>query len=175
MNPFGWLTQHHRRLPEFLFRSPSVWGYVMPSELRSPRLAVLIDADNASARIAPGLFEEIAKIGEASVRRIYGDFSTSRLKAWADVLAMHAIMTHQNFANTSGKNASDIALVIDAMDLLHSGRFAGSGLVSSDSDFTRLATRIREQGVDVYGFGEEKTPESFRQACRRFTYTENLL
>jgi uncharacterized LabA/DUF88 family protein len=147
----------------------------MAAEARAPRLAVLIDADNTSARIAPGLFEEIAKIGEASVRRIYGDFSTSRLKGWADVLAMHAIMPHQNFAYTSGKNASDIALVIDAMDLLHSGRFDGFCLVSSDSDFTRLAARIREQGVDVYGFGEQKTPESFRQACRRFIYTENLL
>jgi len=147
----------------------------MASEQRAPRLAVLIDADNASPRIAPGLFEEIAKIGEASVRRIYGDFSGTRLKSWADVLATHAIMPHQNFAYTSGKNASDIALVIDAMDLLHSGRFDGFCLVSSDSDFTRLAARIREQGVDVYGFGEQKTPESFRQACRRFVYTENLL
>lgn len=147
----------------------------MAIEPRAHRLAVLIDADNASARIAPGLFEEIAKIGEASVRRIYGDFSGSRLKGWADILATHAIMPHQNFAYTSGKNASDIALVIDAMDLLHSGRFDGFCLVSSDSDFTRLAARIREQGVDVYGFGEQKTPESFRQACRRFIYTENLL
>ena len=147
----------------------------MAIEPRAPRLAVLIDADNASARIAVGLFEEIAKIGEASVRRIYGDFSGTRLKAWADVLAMHAIMPHQNFAYTSGKSASDIALVIDAMDLLHSGRFDGFCLVSSDSDFTRLAARIREQGIDVYGFGEQKTPESFRQACRRFIYTENLL
>ena len=147
----------------------------MALEPRAPRLAVLIDADNASPRIAPGLFEEIAKIGEASVRRIYGDFSGTRLKGWADVLATHAIMPHQNFAYTTGKNASDIALVIDAMDLLHSGRFDGFCLVSSDSDFTRLAARIREQGVDVYGFGEQKTPESFRQACRRFVYTENLL
>lgn len=150
-------------------------GSLTGPEARTPRLAVLIDADNASARIAPGLFEEIAKIGEASVRRIYGDFSGSRLKAWADVLATHAIMPHQNFAYTSGKNASDIALVIDAMDLLHSNRFDGFCLVSSDSDFTRLAARIREQGLDVYGFGEQKTPESFRQACRRFIYTENLL
>lgn len=145
------------------------------TEPRAPRLAVLIDADNASARIASGLFEEIAKIGEASVRRIYGDFSGSRLKPWADILATHAIMPHQNFAYTSGKNASDIALVIDAMDLLHSGRFDGFCLVSSDSDFTRLAARIREHGTDVYGFGEQKTPESFKQACRRFIYTENLV
>lgn len=144
-------------------------------DTRSPRLAVLIDADNASARIADGLFEEIAKIGEASVRRIYGDFSSSRSKAWADVLAKHAIIPQQQFAYTTGKNASDITLVIDAMDLLHSGRFDGFCLVSSDSDFTRLAARIREQGIDVFGFGEQKTPESFRQACRRFVYTENLL
>ncbi|MFT4121888.1 NYN domain-containing protein [Bradyrhizobium sp.] len=147
----------------------------MPSELRSPRLAVLIDADNASAKIADGLFEEIAKIGEASVRRIYGDFSSARSKGWADILSKHAIIPQQQFAYTTGKNASDITLVIDAMDLLHSGRFDGFCLVSSDSDFTRLAARIREQGIDVFGFGEHKTPESFRQACRRFVYTENLL
>ncbi|MBZ9791720.1 NYN domain-containing protein [Rhizobium sp. 3T7] len=147
----------------------------MPSETRSPRLAVLIDADNTSAKISDGLFEEVAKIGEASVRRIYGDFSGTRSKGWADVLAKHAIIPQQQFAYTTGKNASDITLVIDAMDLLHSGRFDGFCLVSSDSDFTRLAARIREQGVDVFGFGEQKTPESFRQACRRFVYTENLL
>lgn len=147
----------------------------MPSEPRSPRLAVLIDADNTSAKIADGLFEEIAKIGEASVRRIYGDFSGTRSKSWADVLAKHAIVPQQQFAYTAGKNASDITLVIDGMDLLHSGRFDGFCLVSSDSDFTRLASRIREQGLDVFGFGEQKTPESFRQACRRFIYTENLL
>jgi uncharacterized LabA/DUF88 family protein len=147
----------------------------MPTEPRSVRLAVLIDADNTSPSIAAGLFEEIAKIGEASVRRIYGDFSSTRLKSWADILARYAILPHQNFANTTGKNASDIALVIDAMDLLHSGRLEGFCLVSSDSDFTRLASRIREQGIDVYGFGRQKTPESFRQACHRFIYTENLL
>lgn len=144
-------------------------------EGRSPRLAVLIDADNASAKIVDGLFEEIAKIGEASVRRIYGDFVGARSKSWIEVLARHAIIPQQQFAYTTGKNASDITLVIDAMDLLHSGHFDGFCLVSSDSDFTRLAARIREQGVDVFGFGEQKTPESFRQACRRFIYTENLL
>ncbi|MET3521634.1 NYN domain-containing protein [Mesorhizobium abyssinicae] len=147
----------------------------MPTEARSPRLAVLIDADNASAKIVDGLFEEIAKIGEASVRRIYGDFSNARSKGWNEVLSKHAIIPQQQFAYTLGKNASDITLVIDAMDLLHSGRFDGFCLVSSDSDFTRLAARIREQGVDVFGFGEQKTPLSFRQACRRFVYTENLL
>jgi hypothetical protein len=144
------------------------------AEERSKRLAVLIDADNASARIVDGLFEEIATLGEASVRRIYGDFSSPRSKGWADVLTKFAILPQQQFAYTFGKNASDIALVIDAMDLLHSGRFDGFCLVSSDSDFTRLAARIREEGADVFGFGEQKTPESFRQACRRFIYTENL-
>jgi uncharacterized LabA/DUF88 family protein len=142
---------------------------------RPPRFAVLIDADNTSPQIAGGLFEEIAKFGEASVRRIYGDFSGGQLKSWADILQKYAIDPYQQFAYTKGKNASDIALVIDAMDLLHSGRFDGFCLVSSDSDFTRLASRLREQGADVYGFGTQKTPESFRQACRRFIYTENLL
>ena len=138
------------------------------------RLAVLIDADNASPKIADGLFDEIAKIGEASLRRIYGDFSTGQLKGWSEILARHAILPQQQFAYTTGKNSSDIALVIDAMDLLHSGRFDGFCLVSSDSDFTRLAARIREQGVDVYGIGQAKTPESFRQACTRFIFSENF-
>jgi len=142
---------------------------------RLPRFAVLIDADNTSPQIASGLFEEVAKFGEASVRRIYGDFSNQQLKSWTGILQKYAIDPYQQFAYTTGKNASDIALVIDAMDLLHSGRFDGFCLVSSDSDFTRLASRLREQGADVFGFGEQKTPESFRQAFRRFIYTENLL
>ena len=141
---------------------------------RLPRLAVLIDADNTSPQIAGGLFEEVAKFGEASARRIYGDFSDQRLKSWSEILQKYAIDPYQQFAYTKGKNASDIALVIDAMDLLHSGRFDGFCLVSSDSDFTRLASRMREEGADVYGFGAQKTPESFRQACGRFIYTENL-
>jgi uncharacterized LabA/DUF88 family protein len=147
----------------------------MADEHRVRRLAILIDADNTSPRIIAGLFEEIATFGEASVRRIYGDFSSPRLKSWIEILQKYAIDPYQQFSYTSGKNASDIALVIDAMDLLHSGRLDGFCLVSSDSDFTRLASRLREQGADVYGFGEHKTPESFRQACRRFIYTENLL
>lgn len=147
----------------------------MAEENRPRRFAILIDADNTSPRIAAALFEEIAKFGEASVRRIYGDFSGQRLRSWVEILQKYAIDPYQQFAYTTGKNASDIALVIDAMDLLHSGRFDGFCLVSSDSDFTRLASRLREQGADVYGFGEQKTPESFRQACRRFIYTENLL
>jgi uncharacterized LabA/DUF88 family protein len=147
----------------------------MVENSRLPRFAVLIDADNTSPKIVEGLFEEIAKFGEASVRRIYGDFSSSRLKSWIEILQKHAIDPYQQFAYTTGKNASDIALVIDAMDLLHSGRLDGFCLVSSDSDFTRLASRLREQGADVYGFGAQKTPESFKQACRRFIYTENLI
>jgi len=147
----------------------------MADENRLRRFAILIDADNTSPKIVAGLFEEVAKFGEASVRRIYGDFSSPRLKSWADILQKYAIDPYQQFAYTSGKNASDIALVIDAMDLLHSGRFDGFCLVSSDSDFTRLASRLREEGADVYGFGARKTPESFRQACRRFIYTENLM
>jgi NYN domain/OST-HTH/LOTUS domain len=147
----------------------------MASREKIDRLAVLIDADNTSSKIADRLFEEIARLGEASVRRIYGDFSGTRLKGWTETLTRHAIVPQQQFAYTTGKNASDITLVIDAMDLLQSNRFDGFCLVSSDSDFTRLASRIREQGADVYGFGEQKTPESFRQACSRFIYTENLL
>lgn len=146
----------------------------MANVSRALRLAVLIDAENTSARIAPRLFEEVARIGDAVVRRIYGDFSGTRLRAWADVLPAHAIRSQQTFAVTTGKNAADIALVIDAMDLLHSGRLDGFCLVSSDSDFSGLATRIREQGLEVFGFGERKTPEGFRHACRRFIFIENF-
>ena len=141
---------------------------------RARRLAVLIDAENASPTVLRGLFEEVASFGEAVVRRVYGDFSGSRLRGWTEGLAAHGLVPHQTFALAAGKNAADIALVVDAMDLLHTGRFDGFCLVSSDSDFTRLASRIREQGLDVYGFGERKTPASFRNACRRFLYTENL-
>jgi len=148
---------------------------ILPSNRPALRLAVLIDAENISAKIAAKLFDEIATLGEASIRRIYGDFSNPKLKPWIDILARHAILPHQNFSHVSGKNASDMALVIDAMDLLHRGGLDGFCLVSSDSDFTRLAARIREAGIDVYGFGEQKTPESLRQACKRFIYTENLL
>lgn len=139
------------------------------------KLAVLIDADNTSPKVADALFEEVAKIGEASLRRIYGDFSKGQQAGWERVLSRHAILPTQQFAYTSGKNSTDITLVIDAMDLLHSGRFDGFCLVSSDSDFTRLAARIREQGIDVFGIGRQMTPESFRQACTRFIFTENLL
>ncbi|MEX0279615.1 MAG: NYN domain-containing protein [Arenibacterium sp.] len=139
-------------------------------------LAVLIDAENISARYAEAIFEEIASFGEASIRRIYGDFSDGGPQGWSkEKLASLAIVPQQQFANTTGKNASDIALVIDAMDILHTGRFDGFVLISSDSDFTRLASRIREQGLDVFGMGESKTPPAFKQACKRFIRVENLL
>ena len=141
---------------------------------RAPRLAVLIDADNVPASYAEAIFEEIAGLGEASVRRIYGDWSAQRLGGWARKVAALGLVADQQFSNTKGKNASDIGLVIAAMDFLHSGLFDGFVLVSSDSDFTRLAARIREQGLDVYGIGEKKTPEAFRMACKRFIYVENL-
>jgi len=141
---------------------------------RSPRLCVLIDADNVPAGYAEAIFEEIASLGEASVRRIYGDWSAQRLGGWARRVAALGMVADQQFSNTKGKNASDIGLVIAAMDFLHSGLFDGFVLVSSDSDFTRLAARIREQGLDVYGIGEKKTPEAFRMACKRFIYVENL-
>jgi len=143
-------------------------------EENTPLLAVLIDADNISAKHVNAIFAEITSFGEASVRRIYGDFSASSLKKWSNVLADHAIVPIHQPANTVGKNASDIALVIDGMDLLHSGRVDGFVLVSSDSDFTRLASRIREHGLPVYGIGERKTPAAFRKACRRFVFIENI-
>jgi uncharacterized LabA/DUF88 family protein len=146
----------------------------MPSPDRAPRLCVLIDADNVPAHYAEAIFDEIASLGEASVRRIYGDWSAQRLNKWAEKVAALGLVADQQFSNTKGKNASDIGLVIAAMDFLHSGLFDGFVLVSSDSDFTRLAARIREQGLDVYGIGEKKTPEAFRMACKRFIYVENL-
>ena len=138
---------------------------------QSQKLAVLIDADNASADIIDALQEEIARYGIASVKRIYGDWS-SGLKKWKGALLPHAITPVQQFAYTKGKNATDMALVIDAMDLLYSNTFDGFCIVSSDSDFTRLASRLRENGRTVYGFGEKKTPEAFRKACDKFVYTE---
>ena len=139
-----------------------------------PLLAVLIDADNTSPRHAGAIFDEIARMGEASVRRCYGDFSSNQMSGWNRVQAEYGLVPHHSPANTVGKNASDISLVIDAMDILHTGRFDGFVLVSSDSDFTRLASRVREQGLDVYGIGQKKTPDAFRKACKRFIYLENI-
>ncbi|MNC15271.1 NYN domain protein [compost metagenome] len=138
------------------------------------RLAVLIDADNAPAAIVEGLFEEIAKYGVASVKRIYGDWTGPHLGGWKKVLLDHSIQPIQQFAYTKGKNATDSSLIIDAMDLLYTRRFDGFCLVSSDSDFTRLASRLREEGLTVYGFGEEKTPKPFVAACDKFIYIELL-
>ncbi len=139
-----------------------------------PLLAILIDADNTSPQNAKAIFDEIAGYGEASVRRVYGDFSSPQMKGWSKVQAEYGLVPFHQPANTVGKNASDIALVIDAMDLLHTGRFDGFVLISSDSDFTRLASRIREQGLDVYGIGRQKTPQAFRKACKRFIFIENI-
>lgn len=139
------------------------------------RLAVLIDADNAQASVCAELLAEIAKYGTATVKRAYGDWTTTQLTKWKNHLHKHAVQPIQQFSYTTGKNATDSSLIIDAMDLLYSGNLDGFCLVSSDSDFTRLATRIREAGLVVYGFGEKKTPEPFRAACDKFIYTEILL
>jgi uncharacterized protein (TIGR00288 family) len=139
----------------------------------SPRLAVLIDGENVPAKLAKQLFEEIAGLGEASVRRIYGDFSSGKMNGWAAVQADFGILP-QHFPTVSGKNSSDIAMVIDAMDLLHSGRFDGFCLVTADGDFTRMAARIREHGKDVFGFGARHAPKGLVQACKRFIYLENI-
>ena len=140
----------------------------------SARLAVLIDADNAQPAIVEALLAEIAKYGTAHVKRAYGDWTTGSLRGWKDKLLAQSIQPIQQFAYTRGKNATDSAMVIDAMDLLYSGRFDGFCIVSSDSDFTRLASRIRESGMTVYGFGERKTPKPFVAACDKFIYVENL-
>ncbi|MCP5450988.1 MAG: NYN domain-containing protein [Candidatus Competibacteraceae bacterium] len=139
------------------------------------RLAVLIDADNAQPAIIEGLVREIVKYGIPSVKRIYGDWTTPNLAGWKSVLLDHSIQPIQQFRYTVGKNATDSAMIIDAMDLLYTRRFDGFCLVSSDSDFTRLASRIREEGLLVYGFGEEKTPKAFVSACDKFIFTKVLL
>src|SRR3989440_6542599 len=138
------------------------------------KLAVLIDADNAQPAITEELLAEVAKYGTAHVKRAYGDWTGTNLKGWKDQLLAQSIQPIQQFAYTRGKNATDAAMVIDAMDLLYSGRFDGFCIVSSDSDFTRLAARIRESGLIVYGFGERKTPKPFVAACNKFIYTESL-
>jgi hypothetical protein len=144
---------------------------VLPAE---KQLAVLIDADNAQPSVLEAVLQELAAYGEASVRRIYGDFTSPGSAGWKTFLNQQTIKPVQQFAYTKGKNATDCAMIIDAMDLLHSGRFDGFCLVTSDSDFTGLAVRIREHGLRVYGIGEKKTPEAFRNACHKFIFTENL-
>lgn len=137
-------------------------------------LAVLIDADNAAPAIVEGLLAEVAKYGVAAVKRIYGDWTRPNLAGWKERLLSHSIQPIQQFRYTVGKNATDSAMIIDAMDLLYTGRFDGFCIVSSDSDFTRLASRIREQGLTVYGFGERKTPKPFVTACDKFIYSDVL-
>jgi len=138
------------------------------------KLAVLIDADNAQASVVQELLAEVSRYGTATIKRAYGDWTTTNLKGWKDMLHTMAIQPIQQFSYTSGKNATDSALIIDAMDVLHAGSVDGFCLVSSDSDFTRLATRLREAGLVVYGFGERKTPAPFVAACDKFIYTEIL-
>jgi uncharacterized LabA/DUF88 family protein len=137
-------------------------------------LAFLVDADNVSPSRIGAVLAEVARFGTASVKRVYGDWTTPNLTSWKSAASEHVIQPMQQFSNTKGKNATDSALIIDAMDLLYTRRFQGFCIVSSDSDFTRLASRIREEGVTVYGFGERKTPEAFRNACDRFTYLDVL-
>ena len=136
-------------------------------------LAVLIDADNAPPSRVDQLFEAIAKYGTPSVRRVYGDWTSTQLKGWKSKLPEYAIQPMQQFAHTSGKNSTDSAMIIDAMDLLYTGKFTGFCLVTSDSDFTRLASRIRENGLDVLGFGQRKTPQPFIRACTEFVYIDD--
>jgi uncharacterized LabA/DUF88 family protein len=138
------------------------------------KLAVLIDAENAQPSIVDSLLAEVANYGVASVKRIYGDWTGPSLKGWKEALLQHSIQPIQQFGYTTGKNGTDSAMIIDAMDLLYSGKFDGFCLVSSDSDFTRLASRLRESGLVVYGFGEQKTPSAFVSACDKFIYTEVL-
>lgn len=138
------------------------------------RLAVLIDADNAQAAVIEGLLAEIARFGEATVKRIYGDFTAPTSSSWKKVLQQYAIKPVQQFAYTTGKNATDSTLIIDAMDLLYTRKFDGFCLITSDSDFTGLAMRLREEGLTVLGFGEKKTPYAFRNACHKFVFTEIL-
>ena len=144
------------------------------SEEPTLRLAVLIDADNAQAAVIEGILAEVARFGEASVKRIYGDFTSPNSSSWKKVLQKYAIKPVQQFAYTTGKNATDSTLIIDAMDLLYTRRLDGFCLITSDSDFTGLATRIREEGLLVLGFGEQKTPDAFRSACNKFVLTEVL-
>lgn len=138
------------------------------------RLAVLIDADNIPYRLISGILEEIAKYGSPTFKRIYADWTKPHVAGWKTVLLDHAITPVQQYSYTTGKNSSDSAMIIDAMDILYTGRVDGFCLVSSDSDFTRLATRLREAGMKLYGMGEQKTPGAFRAACDKFIYIEIL-
>ncbi|KRS19836.1 NYN domain-containing protein [Roseovarius indicus] len=141
---------------------------------KSQLLAVLIDADNVPSKYAEAILREVTSYGEPGLRRVYGDWSNQQLSGWTKTAQKLGLVQHQQTANTKGKNASDIGLVIDAMDILHAGHFDGFVLVSSDSDFTRLASRIREQGLTVIGIGEAKAPDALKNACNRFVAIENI-
>jgi hypothetical protein len=143
-------------------------------ESKDNKMAVLIDGDNAQASLLNKMLAEIAKHGSVTIRRIYGDWTTQNMHSWKDALHMHAVQPIQQFRYTVGKNATDSALIIDAMDIMHRRLVEGFCIVSSDSDYTRLATRIREEGFFVMGIGQKKTPKSFVNACDLFIYTENL-
>jgi hypothetical protein len=162
MSPSGAILMSHQRISK------------TEPEDSTLRLAVLIDADNAQAAVIEGLLAEIARFGEATVKRIYGDFTAPASSSWKKVLQRYAIKPVQQFAYSTGKNSTDSTLIIDAMDLLYTRKFDGFCLITSDSDFTGLAMRLREEGLTVFGFGEKKTPEAFRNACHKFVFTEVL-
>jgi len=172
LSKFVELTQKKKKIG-VIMASPKLVAKVETEE-PTLRLAVLIDADNAQAAVIEGLLAEIARFGEATVRRIYGDFTAPTSASWKKVLQRYAIKPVQQFAYTTGKNATDSTLIIDAMDLLYTRKFDGFCLITSDSDFTGLAMRLREEGLTVLGFGEKKTPEAFRNACHKFVFTEVL-
>jgi uncharacterized LabA/DUF88 family protein len=146
----------------------------MEEQAEQQKYAVLIDGDNAQASLLPQILAEVSKEGLITIKRIYGDWTTTSMNQWKELLHKHAIQPIQQFSNTVGKNATDSAMIIDAMDLLHTNDLRGFCIVSSDSDYTRLATRIRENGLNVIGVGEKKTPEAFVNACNQFIYSENL-
>ena len=146
----------------------------MAEQSEQQKFAVLIDGDNAQASLLPEILAEVSKVGLITIKRIYGDWTTTNMNSWKDSLHKYAIQPMQQFRYTTGKNATDSAMIIDAMDLLHSNDVDGFCIVASDSDYTRLATRIREEGLFVIGVGEKKTPEAFTNACNQFIYCENL-
>ena len=146
----------------------------MTEQSEQQKFAVLIDGDNAQASLLPQILAEVSKVGLITIKRIYGDWTTTNMNSWKDSLHKYAIQPIQQFRYTTGKNATDSAMIIDAMDLLHSNDVDGFCIVASDSDYTRLATRIREEGLYVIGVGEKKTPEAFTNACNQFIFCENL-
>lgn len=146
----------------------------MDEQFEQKKFAVLIDGDNAQASLLPQILAEVSKVGLITIKRIYGDWTTTSMNSWKESLHKYAIQPIQQFRYTTGKNATDSAMIIHAMDLLHSNDVDGFRIVASDSDYTRLATRIREEGLFVIGVGEKKTPEAFTNACNQFIYCENL-